>query len=39
MKLHVGLHGDLDLGLMPAVWPARKSPCPDELFSSAEEKK
>lgn len=39
MMLHVRLHGDLGLGLMPAVWPAHKTPCPDELFSSAEEKK
>lgn len=39
MKLHVGLHGDLALGLVPAVWPAHKILCPDELFNSAESKK
>lgn len=39
MKLHVGLHGDLGLGPVPAVWPAYKTLCPDELFSSAESKK
>lgn len=38
MMLHAGLHGDLSLGLVPAVWTAHRTPGP-ELFSSAEEKK